>query len=50
MHNEIAIDDHQGIGYVFEVLKHKLTGRDSHPYDIHQMLVKFQNIAPGYRF
>jgi len=44
------LDDHQGIEHAFDVIKHKLTGRDSHPYDIHQILVKFQNIDPGYRF
>lgn len=44
------LDDHQGILHAFDVIRHKLTGRDSHPYDIHQILVKFQNIDPGYRF
>jgi len=44
------LDDNQGIKHAFDVIKHKLTGRDSHPYDMHQILVKFQNIDPGYRF
>jgi hypothetical protein len=44
------LDDNQGIKHAFDVIRHTLTGSDSHPYDIHQILVKFQNIDPGYRF
>jgi hypothetical protein len=43
------LDDHQGIQHVFDVIKHKFSG-DTHPYDIHQVLVKFQEIDPGYHF
>lgn len=42
------IDDHQGIAHAFDVLKHKATGAETHPYDIHQILTFFQNIQPGY--
>lgn len=42
------LDDHEGLEHAFDVIKHKLTGRDTHPYDIHEILVKFQNIDPGY--
>ncbi len=42
------IDDHQGIAHAFDVLKHKVTGAETHPYDIHQILTFFQNIQPGY--
>lgn len=42
------IDDHQGIQHAFDVIKHKVTGRDTHPYDIHQILIFFQDIHPGY--
>ncbi len=43
------LDDHQGIQHAFDVIKHKLTGTDTHPYDIHEVLVRFQNIDPGYK-
>ncbi len=42
------LDDHQGIEHAFDVIKHKLTGKDTHPYDIHQILIFFQSINPGY--
>ncbi|MFQ5738098.1 MAG: hypothetical protein ACE5JX_03740 [Acidobacteriota bacterium] len=47
---DIDIDDHQGIEHAADVLKHKITGKDTHPYDIHQILVFFQGIDPGYDF
>lgn len=43
------IDDHRGIQHAFDVIKHKVTGKDTHPYDIHQILVFFQGIDPGYQ-
>ena len=43
------LDDHQGIQHVFDVIKHKFSG-DTDPYDIHEVLVKFQQIDPGYHF
>ena len=42
------IDDAQGIGHIFQVLRNWLTGRETHPYDIHQILVRHQKIDPGY--
>ena len=42
------IDDHQGIGHAFDVIKHKVTKKDTHPYDIHQILIFFQGVDPGY--
>jgi hypothetical protein len=45
---DLDIDDNQGLAHAFDVIGHKLTGRDTHPYDIHQMLVALQNIHPGY--
>ena len=44
------LDDHQGLQHAFDVIKHKLSGKDTNPYDIHQVLVKFQHIDPGYHF
>ena len=42
------IDDHQGIEHAFDVIKHKVTKKDTHPYDIHQILIFFQGIDLGY--
>lgn len=42
------LDDHQGVEHAFDVLKHRFTGKDTHPYDIHEILVFFQGIDPGY--
>lgn len=46
---DIDLDDHTGIAHAADVLKHKITGSNTHPYDIHQILVYFQSIDPGYR-
>lgn len=46
---DIDIDDHQGIEHAADVLKHKITGKDTHPYDIHQILTYFQGLDPGYQ-
>lgn len=46
---DIDIDDHQGVLHVFDVLKHKITGRNTHPFNIHQVLVFIQDIDPGYQ-
>lgn len=43
------LDDHQGLKHAFDVIKHKFSG-DTNPYDIHEVLVRFQNIDPGYYF
>lgn len=45
---DIDIDDHQGIAHAADVLRHKITGKDTHPYDIHQILKFFQRLDPGY--
>jgi hypothetical protein len=42
------LDDNQGIKHAFDVIKHKFSG-DTNPYDIHDVLVKFHGIDPGYR-
>ncbi len=43
------LDDHSGVKHAFDVLKHWITGEDTHPYNIHQILRHFQNIDAGYR-
>ena len=47
---DIDIDDAGGIGHIFQVLKNHFTGSPTHPYNIHQILVKHQHLDPGYRF
>lgn len=43
------IDDAQGIGHVFQVLKNLLPGQETNPYDIHEILLAHQKLDPGYR-
>jgi hypothetical protein len=45
---DIDIDDHQGVKHAFDVLQHTVTGKDTHPYDIHEILIFFQHLQPGY--
>jgi hypothetical protein len=47
---DIDIDDAAGLEHVFQVLDHKLFGRHTHPYDIHEILIARQLIDPGYQF
>ena len=35
---DIDLDDHKGLAHVADVLKHKFSGKDTDPYDIHQIL------------
>jgi hypothetical protein len=46
---DIDLDDHTGIKHAADVLRHKITGANTNPYDLHQVLVYFQGIDPGYR-
>jgi len=45
---DIDIDDAAGLAHVFQVLRNNLTGRPTHPYDIHQLLMYHQKLDPGY--
>lgn len=47
---DIDIDDAGGLGHIFQVLRNHFTGNPTHPYNIHQILVKHQRLDPGYRF
>ena len=47
---DIDIYDHAGIKHAADVLKHHLTQKDIHPYDIREILVLFHGIDPGYHF
>jgi len=46
---DIDLDDHSGVEHAFDVLKHRLSGDDTDPYNIHQILAFFQGLDPGYR-
>jgi hypothetical protein len=47
---DVDIDDAAGLEHVFQVLRNALTGRPTHPYDIHEILVSYQQLDPGYQF
>lgn len=46
---DIDIDDAGGLEHFFQVLRNSVTGRPTHPYDIHQILIARQELDPGYR-
>lgn len=46
---DVDLDDHKGLGHVADVLKHKFSGKDTDPYDIHQILWYFQGLDAEYR-
>lgn len=43
------IDDAGGLQHIFQVLEHALTSDETNPYDIHEILVYYQHIDPGYQ-
>lgn len=47
---DIDIDDAGGLEHVFQVLRNKLSGNPTHPYNIHEILVGYQHLDPGYTF
>jgi hypothetical protein len=47
---DIDIDDAAGLEHVFQVLRNKLSGKPTHPYNIHEILVGYQHLDPGYTF
>lgn len=47
---DIDIDDAAGIEHVFQVIRNAMPGQSTHPYDIHEILLAFQQIDPGYSF
>ena len=46
---DIDIDDAGGIGHLFQVVRNEVSGNPTHPYDIHQILVRHQSVDPLYR-
>lgn len=47
---DIDIDDAGGLEHAFQVLRNKLSGKPTHPYNIHEILVAHQHLDPGYTF
>ena len=45
---DIDIDDHLGIRHMWDVLKHIVTGTETNPYEIHDILADAQKVDPGY--
>lgn len=45
---DVDIDGSKGLEHAFDVISHSITGKDSHPYDIHAILRKAQEIDTGY--
>ncbi len=46
---DMDIDDAQGLDHIFQVIRNFVTGQPTHPYNIHEILVQFQKLDPGYR-
>lgn len=42
------IDDAQGIEHVFQVVGHAVSRGDTNPFDIHEILLGYQKLNPGY--
>ena len=47
---DIDIDDAGGLEHVFQVLRNKLSGKPTHPYNIREILIVHQKLDPGYSF
>jgi len=45
---DIDLDDHTGLDHIADVLKHKFSGKDTDPYDIHEILWFSQQLDPEY--
>ncbi len=46
---DVDIDDAGGLGHVFQVVRNTITGDPTHPFNIHQILMKHQHLDAGYR-
>jgi hypothetical protein len=45
---DVDIDDAQGIEHFFQVIDHAVTGNQTNPYDVHEILLGYQKIDPNY--
>lgn len=46
---DVDIDDAAGLDHVFQVVRNSLRKAPTHPYCIHEILVAYQQLDPGYR-
>jgi hypothetical protein len=47
---DIDIDPASGLEHLFQVIEHSITGIQTHPYAVHEVLIEHQKLDPGYRF
>ncbi len=47
---DIDIDPASGLEHLFQVIEHAITGIQTHPYAVRDVLIAYQEIDPGYRF
>lgn len=47
---DIDIDPASGLRHLFQVVEHRITGIQTHPYAVHDILIAHQAIDPGYSF
>jgi hypothetical protein len=47
---DIDIDDAAGFEHIFQVVRNKLSGDPTHPYNIHEIWSLFKNLIQGIRF
>lgn len=47
---DMDIDDAQGFEHIFQVIHNAATSQPTHPYNIHEILVQYQELDPGYTF
>lgn len=47
---DIDIDDAAGVEHIFQVVHNAVSGQPTHPYNIHEILVAYQHLDPGYTF
>lgn len=45
---DVDIDDAGGFEHIFQVIRNTLSGEPTHPYNIHQLLLRHQKLDPGY--
>jgi hypothetical protein len=45
---DIDIDDAAGLEHAFQVVGHWVSSQETHPYDIHEILLYHQGLDPGY--
>lgn len=47
---DIDIDPASGVAHLFQVLEHRVKGIETHPFAVRDILIRQQEIDPGYRF